>query len=280
MSANLLSRLSVVCGLIALLLACGGSGADPVTGVTATGLKYTGSLNVLNLQFSGNALDNSIKVYAGSSSCTVFPTSTASSRAAQCLMVIPNNLQVPIRVTSAADVTVYSTVLDVPAPQVTVKTSLGDFVLELNPLAAQNTVFNFLTYVNRNPSFYVGTLFHRVISGFVVQGGGFTSGMVAKSGTSTPISLESNNGLTNDRGTVAMARTDAPDSATSQFYVNLVNNTSLNYTSSSPGYAVFGKVVSGMAVIDQMAAQATGTTNGYSNVPVTDITITSAVQTQ
>lgn len=279
MSANLLPRLSIGCSLLALLASCGG-GVDPVTGVSASGLKYTGSLTVVDLQLSGNALDNSLKVYADNTACTVFPTTSATRRAAQCLLVLPNTLKLPIRITSAADYTVYSTTLAIPAPQVTVKTNLGDLVFELNPIAAKNTVINFLTYVNRSPSFYVGTLFHRVINGFVVQGGGYVSGMTAKSGTSNPIALESNNGLTNDRGTLAMARSDAPDSATSQFYVNLVNNASLNYTSSSPGYAVFGKVVSGMEVIDLMATQPTTTVNGHPNVPVTDITITSATQTQ
>jgi len=181
--------------------------------------------------------------------------------------------------------------LQIPEPQVTVKTSLGDFVMELNPTAAPHTVKNFLGYVNQSPSFYNSTIFHRVISGFVVQGGGLTKGMTAKSGLSAAIPLESNNGLTNDRGTVAMARSgpqpgnpetdETKNSATSQFYVNLANNTSLNYASdTSPGYAVFGKVISGMDVIDTIATKPTGTVNGSANVPVTDITITSASQTQ
>jgi cyclophilin family peptidyl-prolyl cis-trans isomerase len=179
--------------------------------------------------------------------------------------------------------TVQQASLTVPAPQVSLLTSLGTVVMELNPTAAPITVDNFLAYVNQSPSFYVGTIFHRVMPGFVVQGGGFTSGntMTQKTGLQPPITLESNNGLRNDRSTVAMARTDTPNSATSQFYFNLVNNTSLNYVNpTNPGYAVFGRVITGMSVIDQIASQPTRSSAGSSNVPVTDITVLSAVQTQ
>lgn len=173
--------------------------------------------------------------------------------------------------------------LTIPQPQVSLTTSLGTVVMELNPTAAPLTVDNFLAYVNQSPSFYTGTIFHRVISGFVVQGGGFTSGttMIQKSGLRSPIALESNNGLLNERGTVAMARTEVPDSATSQFFVNLVNNTSLNYVNAqSPGYAVFGRVVTGMDVIDLMATKPVKAVGSFSDVPVTDITILSAQQSQ
>lgn len=179
--------------------------------------------------------------------------------------------------------TVQQASLTVLPPQVSLLTTLGTVVMELNPTAAPITVDNFLAYVNQTPSFYVGTIFHRVMPGFVVQGGGFTSGntMTQKSGLRDPITLESNNGLLNDRGTVAMARTDIPNSATSQFYFNLVNNTSLNYASpTNPGYAVFGRVITGLNVIDQIASQPTRSSAGNNNVPVTDITVLSAVQTQ
>ena len=133
-------------------------------------------------------------------------------------------------------------------PQVLINTSYGPFTVELYPSQAPATVANFLAYVDAD--FYDGTLFHRVIDQFMVQGGGLTRNLQAKP-TSAPIALESNTGLTNDRGTIAMARTSVPDSATSQFFVNTVNNTGLNYQSSSqPGYAVFGKVIEGMDVVD------------------------------
>lgn len=167
----------------------------------------------------------------------------------------------------------------VPDPQVQVTTSLGSAVLELNPTKAPATVDNFLKYVSSG--FYTGTIFHRVIRNFVVQAGGFTSGLAQMTPTYAPITLESNNGLSNLTGTLAMARTTEPDSATSQFYVNLVDNTNLDYVSSaSPGYAVFGKVVSGLDVISAIGAVPTGPskdTNGaqMSDVPLTEVIVTS-----
>lgn len=159
-------------------------------------------------------------------------------------------------------------------PQVTLQTSLGTVVLDLNPEAAPVTVANMLAYVNSG--FYDNTLFHRVIPNFVAQGGGFTTGPAYKTPTYSAIPLESNNGLSNLRGTLAMARTSVADSATSQFFVNQVNNTGLNYTSAgSPGYAVFGTVVAGMSVIDAMVA----VPRLAGDVPASDIVITSARQT-
>lgn len=267
--------------LLFSLLGCGGGNGDPVTGVSASNLKYTGALSAVNLTLTGNALDNPVKVSANKTSCTVFAATSATSRAAQCILSLPTTRKVDIVVTSNSDYVLYTTTLTAPAPQVTLKTTLGDVVMELDSVAAPITVKNFLSYVNQNPSFYKDTLFHRVIAGFMAQGGGFTTGMVQKTGLSPAIALESQNGLQNVRGSVAMARTSAADSATSQFFVNLVDNAFLNYSSSSsPGYAVFGKVISGMDVIDSMATKTTQTVGSNQNVPVTDITITSATQTQ
>ena len=163
-------------------------------------------------------------------------------------------------------------------PQVTLQTSLGTVVLELNPEQAPVTVANMLTYVNSG--FYDGTLFHRVIPGFMVQGGGLTTGMAGKVPTYSAIVLESDNGLSNLRGTIAMARTSVADSATTQFFVNQVDNTFLNYSSTtSPGYAVFGRVLSGLPVIDSIANVPTATVGPYQNVPVSDVAITSIRQT-
>lgn len=281
MNAYLSVRTAVSALSVILISACGGSGPDPVTGVTATDLRYTGITTAVTLNLSGNALDNSIKVYANDNACMVNPAITASARTALCLLTLPSSLKLPVRVTSASDYPLYNTTLDIPTPQVTFQTSLGDFVMELNPTAAPITVKNFLSYVNKSPSFYNGTIFHRVISGFMVQGGGYTSGMATKSGLSTAITLENTQttGLRNTRATIAMARTSLANSATSQFFVNLVDNGFLNYSSdSAPGYAVFGKVISGMDVIDLMATQPIQSSGD--NVPVTDITVTSASQTQ
>jgi len=159
------------------------------------------------------------------------------------------------------------------APRVKFQTSQGEFVVELQPAKAPKTVENFLQYVA--DKHYDGTIFHRVIDGFMIQGGGFTSAMVQKP-TRAPIPLEANNGLKNEVGTIAMARTGNPNSATSQFFINVANNTSLNAPQPDGyGYAVFGKVVSGMDVVDKIRQTPTGNQNGFQNVPTTPITITS-----
>ena len=141
------------------------------------------------------------------------------------------------------------------------------------------SVRNYLQYVNSG--FYTGTLFHRVIPNFVVQAGGYTSGLAFKAPTFASIALESNNGLKNARGTLAMARANDPNSANSQFYLNLVNNTGLDYAGSTfPGYAVFGAVVSGLQVMDAIAAVPTSTQQGAADVPVTEVVIFGAQRIQ
>ena len=154
----------------------------------------------------------------------------------------------------------------IASPFVDVETNHGTFTLELQPNEAPITVANFLTYVDSD--FYDNTLFHRVIDGFMVQGGGFGTDLVMKQ-TLAPIILESNNGLLNQRGTVAMARTSNPNSATSQFFVNSVDNSFLNYTETNPGYAVFGAVVAGLEVIDNISA----TETGAQDIPVNSVII-------
>ncbi len=162
-------------------------------------------------------------------------------------------------------------------PQVTIQTNLGTVVLELHPKQAPVTVANMLAYADAG--FYDGTLFHRVIEDFMVQGGGYTPGLVYKTPTYAAIPLESSNGLANLRGSIAMARTNAADTATSQFFINHVDNAFLNYSSAaSPGYAVFGHVLSGLSVVDSIAEVATTTRNSTADVPVTDVTITSIRQ--
>jgi peptidyl-prolyl cis-trans isomerase A (cyclophilin A) len=159
-------------------------------------------------------------------------------------------------------------------PQVRFQTSAGDFVVEVYPDKAPKTVENFLQYVK--DKHYNGTVFHRVIPGFMIQGGGFTADMVQKT-TRSPIPLEARNGLKNDRGTIAMARTGAPDSATAQFFINVVDNDNLNAPKpDGNGYAVFGKVVQGLEVIDKIKATPTGNKGMYQDVPQTPIIINSA----
>jgi len=158
-------------------------------------------------------------------------------------------------------------------PRVKFQTSQGDFVVELQADRAPKTVENFLRYVT--DKHYEGTIFHRVIDGFMVQGGGFTPAMVQKP-SRAPIPLEANNGLKNDVGTIAMARSGNPNSATSQFFINVANNASLNAPQpDGHGYAVFGKVISGMDVIDKIRQSPTGNQGGFQNVPTTPISINS-----
>ena len=157
------------------------------------------------------------------------------------------------------------------AVQVEVQTSAGDFVLELDADKAPKTVQNFLQYVN--DKHYQGTIFHRVIDGFMIQGGGFTADMNQKP-TRAPVPLEANNGLLNDRGTIAMARTGNPNSATSQFFINVMDNPGLNAPKPDGfGYTVFGKVSSGMETIDKIRTMSTGSKAGMQNVPLTPVTI-------
>ena len=157
-----------------------------------------------------------------------------------------------------------------------INTSHGDIKLELNKEKAPITTENFVAIAKSG--YYEGTIFHRVINGFMIQGGGLNADMTNKSSGTAPIQNEANNGLPNDRGTVAMARTMDPHSATSQFFINHKDNSFLNHTGENPqgwGYAVFGKVTEGMDVVDKIADVATGSSGGHQDVPVDLITIES-----
>lgn len=154
---------------------------------------------------------------------------------------------------------------------ITLSTSLGNIVLELDADKAPITVENFLSYAKSG--YYNGTIFHRVIDGFMIQGGGFDGSMKQKS-TENPIKNEANNGLKNNKYTIAMARTSIPDSATSQFFINVNNNDFLNYPGQDGwGYCVFGKVTSGTDVVDKIQKVATGNSDGHQDVPLETVTI-------
>lgn len=151
---------------------------------------------------------------------------------------------------------------------------MGDIVIELDEEAASVTVKNFLQYVE--DGFFAGKIFHRVIPNFMLQGGGFTEDM-SQGKTRDQIANEASNGLKNERGTIAMARTNDPNSATAQFFINHNDNDFLNYAGgANPGYAVFGKTVEGMDVVDAIAAVKTSTQQGMDDVPVEPVTIVSA----
>ena len=160
------------------------------------------------------------------------------------------------------------------APRVKLATSAGDIVVELAPEKAPKTVANFLQYVR--DKHYDGTVFHRVIDGFMIQGGGFTADMRQKP-TRAPVPLEASNGLKNAKYTIAMARTGNPNSATSQFFINVKDNAMLDAPNpDGHGYTVFGKVVAGADVVDKIRAVQTGNKSGMQNVPLDTITIQSA----
>jgi peptidyl-prolyl cis-trans isomerase A (cyclophilin A) len=159
--------------------------------------------------------------------------------------------------------------------KVRMKTNLGDIVIQLNGEKAPISTANFLSYVKKKH--YDGTVFHRVIDDFMIQGGGFTvdSGNLVQKSVDAPIQNEGQNGLKNDRGTIAMARTSNPHSATAQFFINVSDNAGLNYPSNG-GYAVFGKVIEGMDVVDKIKAVETTNTGSHQNVPVKPVVVQSA----
>ena len=162
-------------------------------------------------------------------------------------------------------------------PVVQLETSMGIITVELYPEQAPVTVKNFLAYITEGH--YDGLIFHRVIGDFMIQGGGFSKEMKERKAGHPPIRNEAANGLKNDRGAIAMARTAAVDSATAQFFINTVNNDFLNHRSNTPqgyGYAVFGRVIAGMDVVDKIRAVPTGSTAGFQDVPKTPVTILKA----
>lgn len=233
------------------------------------------------ITLAGSALEQVGTTLSISNNCSnpraIATLGGAQIRSVSCTVVGTGNLA--IAVSNASGAVLMTRTFTIPEPQVLLQTNLGNVLVQLNPTAAPVTVNNFLNYVKSG--YYTNTLFHRVIPGFMAQGGGFAAGPTPKTPTYAPIVLESNKGLSNLRGTIAMARTSVADSATSQFFINLVDNAFLNYTSAtSPGYAVFGTVLDGMAVVDQMAAIPTGSVNGMLNVPLQDVVILSAVQVQ
>ena len=263
--------------LLLLLTACGGGDGiqHAVSQLQATTLRYR---QAAVIQVAGKYMRSDMVATTGSCSGPVFRADSTPDLAVLTCQVMATG-PLPVTIRAANGDLLYSATLAVPLPQVLLITSKGSIELELNPVAAPVSVNNFLGYVNRG--YYRNTLFHRVIPGFVVQGGGYTSGLIKKDGQLAPIALESDKGLLNTRGTLAMARTTEPNSATAEFFVNLVDNPSLDYQSaSSPGYAVFGKVISGSDVVDAIAAVPTATVGPNQNVPVSDVTISLALQTR
>ena len=277
-----MKRLSLLalCALSCFLAACGSGSTSStankvsVSAVTSDQLLYR---KITNFTVTGQNLDLGINITnLGCLRITEVAGGTATRRVFSCKIVGVGTF--PMTVTAGDGSNLNTTNFTIPLtnqPQVTMVTSLGTIVMELNPARAPVSVDNFLNYVES--SFYVNTIFHRVESNFVIQGGGFTSSLTQPA-TMPAIRLEAGNGLSNLRGTVAMARTNVLDSATSQFFVNVVDNAALD--TSNGGFAVFGRVVQGLDVVDRIRAVPVSTQGGLTNVPVTPITINSVVQSQ
>lgn len=272
---------SVILSLIAasLLTACGGDSSPPASKAKITSVSTDQLVYRKTTVFTVKGENLNAGFNMSNKAClkiTELAGGTASQKTFSC-KIVGVNMQ-PLTITDAGGNTLHASVLSIPLskqPQVTMTTSLGTIVLELNPAAAPVSVDNFLNYTESG--FYVNKIFHRVISNFVIQGGGFTADL-NQATTQAPIKLEANNGLSNLRGSIAMARTAAADSATSQFFINVVDNVPLD--TNGGGYAVFGKVVSGLDVVDKIKGVATGTRGGLTDVPNTAITINSMIQTQ
>ena len=281
---------ALACALPTLLVACGGGGSDNgglfVSQMAASTLQYSRNMVIT---VSGSGLDKGLKVTvdAGCGDVTESPGGDALNRRFTCKVTAVGPKT--IRAYTANNLEAARLQVTVPEPEVTVilqglDTTTSSFTVKLDPNAAPISVNNFLDYANAG--FYRLTIFHRVVKDFVVQAGGYTAtGLtpVIKPPTSPAITLESKNGLKNVKGSIAMARTSDPNSATSQFYINTVDNPALDYKSDGePGYAVFGSVIAGADVIDRLNAVPVRVDlfSGLTHLPVSNVIILSAVQTK
>lgn len=287
MSRKTFTAVAAVLTLGSLLLAsCGGGsgGGSSVSTLGATNIVYS---RIMTVTVSGNGLASGELEMVVDGPCVDITKGSGGSEFQQlftCRVTGVGDL-VP-RIRTADRLELASLRVTVPLPQVSMTvtqgTRSGTYVLELDPVAAPKTVENFMAYVNAIPSFYRNTLFHRVVADFVVQAGGFVTGPSPKAPTRPAIELESNNGLKNLRGTIAMARTEEPNSATSQFYLNLVDNPSLDFGSAEnpAGYAVFGKVISGLDIVDEIGKVpvSPGSIETLTHLPITNVVITAVSQ--
>jgi peptidyl-prolyl cis-trans isomerase A (cyclophilin A) len=269
----------------ALVAACGGGNDDKpaVNSMVATSASY-GTDAVWTV--SGLNLDRGIGLTITTGTCdglTEVPGGTAFTRRFSC---IPRTLgDLVAQVNDAGGSRIATLRVVIPKPVVQLDVEEGTIDLELDPVAAPVTVQNFLDYANGG--FYDNTIFHRVVAGFVIQGGGYSPGTPESPDpsfvppTQPPIPLESNNGLSNLRGTLAMARSSEPNSATSQFYINVADNPELDYRSEEqPGYAVFGRVTAGLELVDAISVVPTRSVPslGLTHLPVTDVVVLGARQ--
>ncbi len=274
----------ILASTVVLLTACGGGSSSDsnttpakkvsISEVTSDQLVYR---KLSTITVKGQNLDLGINFsHPSCLKITELTGSTATQKTFSCKIVGVGT--VPVVVTDGSGNSIYASNVTIPLavqPQVTMVTNMGTVVMELNPAKAPITVDNFLNYAESG--FYVNKIFHRVISNFMIQGGGLTADL-AQPATQAAIKLEVGTGLSNTRGTIAMARTNVLDSATSQFFINVVDNVSLD--TSGGGYAVFGKVISGLDVVDKIKDVAVSTRGGMENVPNTAVVINSMLQTK
>ena len=273
------SAAALATGLLAgLLSACGGGDGGPaVTDITPTTPLRYGQLTVFALSGHGLIADD-LRVRV--SLCSGLKAEAgATEELVRIGCTVSGTGPMQVDVLDPADTVLLRKQFDAPAPLVELDTTLGKVTLELYPNDAPITVNNFLGYVTTG--FYDGTLFHSVVKDFLVQGGGYTPGLVFKPPVFAPIKLEYDRPLRHLRGTVGMARKSAPNTATSQFFVNLVDNPRLDFEGTAdPGYAAFGRVVDGISVFDQMAAFAVTTVGTVTTVPATEVRMITVRQTR
>lgn len=278
--------------LLGLLASCGGggSGSPSVATMTASAAPSIQFGRTLVVAINGTSLtEGELRMVVDGPCVDIAQASGGTDLQMQftCRIVGVGDLIARIRTSGGAELASLRGI-NVPLPRVSMTVAQGarsgSFVLELDPVAAPITVENFLAYVNAgtNGGFYRNTLFHRVVADFVAQAGGYTNGPTVKAPTRTAIKLEANNGLKNLRGTIAMARQAEPDSATSQFYLNLADNPSLDFGSAEnpAGYAVFGKVISGLDIVDEIGKVevVANPSAGLTHLPVVNVVITGGSQ--
>jgi cyclophilin family peptidyl-prolyl cis-trans isomerase len=275
--------------LAALLSSCGGGGGGSASsgpGPTISALQANNTVygRVMTISVSGQALDQGLEMTVDNV-CTSVTRLAGGSEFSQTFSCRVGSIgEFNLRFQDSGGRAVGALSVMVPLPQVTLTTSKGVIVVELDLPKAPLSVDNFLRYVTATPSFYVNSIFHRVEAPTVIQAGGYATGLLPKTAVHAPIALESSNGLKNLRGTIGMAREAASAaSATSQFFFNLKDNPEFDFqTADKPGFAVFGKVISGLEVMDAIGAVPVrfDLTQNLANVPVAEVLISGASQTK